>query len=170
MGADYSKFRTPFYEVSIANSVGKNLTRLPMQIERLIEKIEFTETICCSSFNQITITFIEGSREPFTLTNGSFADPTLYATDGESSALSNTSGMLTDLRFSKSGGVTALLGNLTKFISGGALSGVLAFLTSFGKDNTPPAPVFDFQPLGTPETLAYLFQERNQVQIKFGYK
>ena len=168
MPADYSKFRTPFYEISIGDSQGKNMTPLPPQIARLVESVEINETLCCNSFNQITIVFNEGSREPYPINSGSTASPEIYPSNGNG-ALSNQSGMLTDLRLS-SGGLT--LGSIrfpTVIASPGAsvvLDGLLEKL------NTPPVP--DIDELVAPESedadIHYLLQQRNQVRVKWGYK
>jgi len=61
---DYRKFKTPFYEVEIGDSTGQRLVKLPHHVARLIQKVEILETFTPGQFSTITITMIEGSREP----------------------------------------------------------------------------------------------------------
>ena len=111
----YSKFRTPFYEISISDSSGKRSVKLPHHIIRLVEKIEIVETFVGGDFTTFTIDFIEGSREPASPdanlgTNGLYK----ISTDGQNvdmdiaGSITNRSGTITDLRFSGSGGITWL--------------------------------------------------------------
>lgn len=170
MPADYSKFRTPFYEIEIGNTLGKNMKPLPPQIARLIERVEITETLCCNSFNQITITFIEGSREPFKVTKGQYAPQDIYPSGGEG-LLSNQSGMLVDLRMS-TGGLTSTIPNLKALVPafvGKALDALGG--SKNGKSNDIPAPVLEEEEIPVKkENIHFLFEQRNQVKVTWGYK
>lgn len=168
MPANYSKFRTPFYEISIGDSQGKNMTQLPPQIARLVERVEINETLCCNSFNQITIVFNEGSREPYAIKHGSSASSDIYPSES-TDPLTNQSGMLTDLKLPTGGFTSGAIKFPTIVASPGAviiLDGLL------GKANTPPDPITDTQaqPTAVDANVHYLLQQRNQVKVRWGYK
>lgn len=170
--AIYSKLRTPYVEISIGDATGKNMTVLPPQLARLVEKVEIQETLCCNGFNQINITFNEGSREPFPVSVGSFASQELYPLgNSTSSALSNQSGLLVDLRMPKSGGITAIPAKATAAIK--AIADIANVISGFlGKDNSVPSPEEKEILVTTPAeaNITYLFQPRNQVKVVWGYK
>ena len=175
---DYSKFKTPYFKISIGDVNGKNMTELPPQIARLVEKVEIAETLCCNTFNQITITFVEGSREPFGVAKGKYAPNSVYPSGGDG-LLSNQSGSLVDIRMSSGGLTSALPGELASVANleavgalttaVGNISGILDLL---GKDNTTPEKIFLESEVEVPadKNLQYLLQQRNQVQVTWGYK
>lgn len=164
---DYSKFKTPFFKISIGDSSGKNMRELPPHIARLVEKVEITETLCCNTFNQINISLIEGSREPYKVSEGHFANPDDYEPE-HTDLLSNRSGLLTDLRITSSGlsaaapGSTALVETVT----------ITPPTTDGAKDNTPPEIINITEEINTPvdDNIHYLFHQRNQIEISWGYK
>lgn len=178
MPADYSKFRTPFFEISIGDSLGNNMNPLPPQIARLVEKVEIMETLCCNSFNQITITFNEGSREPYGVDKGTFASPAIYPSDGQG-ILSNQSGSLVDLKIT-GGGFSNLSESLTSAISAaagaasealGLFNQIQSFFTLFGKSNDNPLPIELPDPdISVASSDPFLLQQRNQVLVTWGYK
>jgi hypothetical protein len=166
---DYSKFKTPFVEISIGNAKGKNMQPLPTQIAKLVEKVEIMETLCCNSFNQITIVFNEGSREPYS-TQGFTLDTSVYPSEGIF-GLDNRSGSLVDLR-ATSGSITETVADITSFLDlpeGELLTGGISEL--LGKDNTPPEPIIEEEQKPSPkDNINYLLEQRNQVKVTWGYK
>lgn len=165
--ADYSKLKTPFYEISVGDSsatTDKDFVPLPKALMKLVKKVEILETWKSNTcfLNTITITFIEGSREPFV------NDPSVDASSLYGAAVTNASGMLTDLRFQSSGGLLGLtsllpdkVGKAVNKVAG--LVGLAQEVISFGEspktygNQKPPGPV------------KYLFQERNKVKVTWGY-
>lgn len=165
MPADYSKYKTPFFEIEIGDSSGQKLVKLPHHILRLVEKIEIMETFITTEFSTITIDFIEGSREPSSPnamggTSGLYQIPDSSGNNDKaiSGSITNRVGSLVDLRFSGDNGITWLTAEERKQ----------------GKvDNTPQETVF-----GQVRTRkhkkenskpTFLFQERNQVKVTWGY-
>lgn len=158
----YSNYRTPFIRVSIGDAKGKNLQPLPPSVARLLEKAEITEVLeGCNHFHTISLTFLEGSREPFN--HSQIEDTTSLYPDTH---ITNHTGMLTDLKFTRSGsGLTSMAADLVGKIqlpSGPALNKLGEVVSTndiviTGKRKTPQA-------------VNYLFEERNQIQITWGYK
>jgi len=169
MTADYSKFKTPYFKISIGDSSGKNMIELPKHIAMLVESVEITETMCCNAFNQITINMVEGSREPYKSSSGYFADPEVYNTSNN--LLSNQTGMLTDLRVESAGDLSASIPGLNAFVERTEIV-VETNVDTLGKDNTPPPPVIEEHKIPVAEDLnvRYLFHQRNQVAVTWGYK
>lgn len=170
--SDYDKFKTPFFEVKIGNAAGKNMQELPSSIAKLIEKIEITETIAgCEITSQFNIVFKEGSREPFSKINGG-STKSLYS----DSDITNSTGMLTDLRFvSKSGtGFTSIIPSaigkaLTSIKS---LTGKVSGITGLNSSNS--STIVEENNVISDETVQlsdviYLFQQRNQIEVTWGY-
>ena len=165
MAADYRNFKTPFFEISIGDSTGKRLVKLPHHILRLVEKIEITETFVAGNFSSFNIDFVEGSREPAS-PDASLGTNGLYkiATTGQNpdmdiaGSITNRSGAITDLRFSGNGGITFLTETERK---NGAIDrrpqeNINGDIVTRNHKKEPSRPVF-------------LFQERNQVKITWGY-
>lgn len=171
MALDYRRFKTPFFEVSVGDSTGKIMVNLPHHILRLCEKVELFETFetgenSIGQFSTITLSFIEGSREPAS------QDPTLgtkglYQIEREkgrvdmdiAGSLTNRTGIITDLRFSGSHGITFIDPNeiKQKKITTTVQKNVIGNDTTRAHKNDNKAPTF-------------LFQERNQIKVKWGYK
>lgn len=166
----YSKFRTPFYEIKIGDSKGKKLVDLPHHILRLIEKVEIYEplggTEGAREFTSITLSFIEGSREPAS-PDSSLGTKGLYKIDDSSGntnmtisgSMTNRTGIITDLRFSGNHGITFITDQEKKSnkIDSRIQENVIGDYTSRSWASDPQAPKF-------------LFNERNQVQVTWGYK
>lgn len=166
MSLDYRKFKTPFYEISVGDSSGRQLIPLPHHISRLVTKVEIVETLEPGNFDTVKITFVEGSREPAS-PDGSLGTSGLYrvTSDGVnvdkdiSGSLTNRPGIISDLRFSGSGGITfiskdeqkrqAIDRTLQKNVENNVVS------RAYPKES---------------DNIRLLFQERNQVRIKWGYK
>jgi hypothetical protein len=166
MSLDYRKFKTPFYEISVGDSRGSKLIPLPHHILRLVSKIEIVETLEPGNYDTLKITFVEGSREPaspdsFLGTNGLYKIPT----EGDridmdiAGSLTNRPGIITDLRFSGSGGITFLTKQeqKAKAIDRTLQKNVEKDIVTRAYPNEPDSP-------------RLLFQERNQIQITWGYK
>lgn len=162
----YDKFKTPFYKLEVANAAGKNFIDLPPSLHKLIEKVEIVETLAdCHHSAQITITFTEGSREPFRQ-NPAISTKDLYS-DVD---VSNSIGLLADLEFVKIGSQTSFT-NISANQVGAALVGSVAdTLTSLGS-----AESVEVKELGqankTPNKPAkYVFEEGNVIKVTWGYR
>jgi hypothetical protein len=168
LATDYRKFKTPFYEITVGDPSWKRKVKLPHHILRLVDKIEINENMILNADAQPTsmsITFIEGSREPASPdyklgTSGLYQIPL----EGDNvdmdiaGSLTNRSGIITDLRFSGSGGIT--------------------FLTEYEKktgkvDNRQQKNVEDKNTTrkykSEPKAPLFLFQERNKIRVTWGY-
>lgn len=170
--SDYDKFRTPFFEIKIGNASGKNMQDLPPSIIKLVEKIEITETIAgCEITSQFNIVLKEGSREPFSKVAGGSTKSLYPDVD-----LTNSSGMLTDLRFaSKSGGgftsvIPSAVGKALSSIKN--LTSKISSITGLNSETS--STITEENNIISDETdqlsdVTYLFQQRNQVEVTWGY-
>lgn len=167
MPADYRKFKTPFFEIEVGDSTGQRLVKLPHHILRLVEKVEITETFKPPGVNTITLTFLEGSREPAS-TDARVGTKGLYKIpDSEggspktdiSGSITNRPGTIADLRFSGSSGITFLTAQEQKNgkIDTAQQKNIVANNVTRKHVQNPSAPLL-------------LFQERNQIRITWGYK
>lgn len=181
---DYSKFKTPYYKIEIAKSSGE-FQELPMQLLKLISKIEIMETIDRCAHNQIKISFIEGSREPYSKTQGTSAD--IY----EGGDFSNHTGFIVDLKtidngtvggslpgFSLASTVGDLIGtasqalqagqDLTEVVSDpiGAAAGALGIGGSF---NSEGEDIVDKESVPNDKQADFLFFPRNRIRVTWGY-
>jgi len=163
---DYRKFKTPFYEISVGDSSGKRMVNLPHHILRLVEKVEIFETFEAGQFSTISVTFVEGSREPASQdptlgTSGLYkiANPNGRTDMDISGSLTNRTGVITDLRFSGNSGITFLSEDERKTgsISDKKITNVEGNKVSRLHKNESKNPIF-------------LFQERNQIRVTWGYK
>ena len=166
MAADYTKFRTPFFKIKIGDSSGQNMVDLPHSILRLVEKVDILESFETTS--RIVITLVEGSREPASpaLLRGSNQ---LYKTTSSGTRtdidlganLTNKSGLLPDLRFSGTGSITfTTTQDLQTNAQLGSAQGVIVG-TQEGTSIRQNKPI--------QKAPQYLFQERNQIQVTWGY-
>jgi hypothetical protein len=167
MSLDYRKFKTPYFEISVGDSKGTRMVNLPHHIIRLIKRVEIIETWEENAFNTIHITFVEGSREPASAdasrgTDGLYkiASYDTGKTDMNlSGSLTNRTGIITDLRFSGSSGITFITGDekRNKAIDTSLQKNVINEQTtrSYQREESRPR---------------FLFQERNQVKVTWGYK
>ncbi len=166
MGADYRKFKTPFYEISISDATGKRFVNLPHHILRLVDKIEITETFIGAECTAFTLDFIEGSREPAS-PDASLGTDGLYkiGVSGQNSdmaiagSITNRSGSITDLRFSGTAGITWLTETERK---NGAIDrrpqeNINGDIVTRSFKNEPSRPQF-------------LFQANNIIKVTWGYK
>jgi hypothetical protein len=168
MAADYRQFMTPYFEVTVGDPSWKRKVQLPHHILRLIEKIEITEAFYTPDAPEqpvMTITFIEGSREPASPdhkmgTSGLYQVPMSGDKVDMSIAgsLTNRPGIITDLRFSGSGGITFLTDKEKK--TGKVDNKVQKNVQ--GDNTTRDYP-------NEPRTPRFLFQEFNKIQVKWGY-
>lgn len=168
MAADYRKFKTPFFEIEVGDPAWKRKVKLPHHILKLVEKIEITESMWTpehQAFPQIVLTFVEGSREPASPdyklgTSGLYQVPV----EGDkvdldiAGSLTNRSGVITDLRFSGSDGVTFLTESEKKTgkVDNSLQKNVVDKNTTRKLKAESKAPRF-------------LFQEFNKVKVKWGY-
>ena len=167
MGADYSKFKTPFFEIQIGDSSGKKLFKLPHHVSRLIEKVEIMETFDPPGVDTITLHFIEGSREPASPdaslgTSGLYNIPNSEGGSQKtdiSGSLTNRTGILTDLIFSGNSGITFLTAQERK--TGKKDDRIQENI--IGDSTTRRHTTENSKP-------TFLFQERNKVSITWGYK
>lgn len=166
----YDKFKTPFFRVSVANARGQNKTELPPSLAGLIEKVEITETMAgCNITSQFSIVFKEGSREPFRKSIGTSAQ-SLY-TDAE---LTNATGMLTDLKFASLAGGSVGFSAVVANAVGAATDVAAAATDSIGQvsgilSGAAPENKTIISDDTVPQKVTYVFQERNLVEIKWGY-
>lgn len=167
----YNKFTTPFFDIEISDSAGNRKVRLPHHILRLVEKVEIREVFQTSTsegqeFGTLTLTFVEGSREPAS-PDSSLGTKGLYNIPSEgdnvdlevAGSLTNRSGILTDLRFSGSRGLTFITDKEKKtgVIDNTVQKNVVGQSTTRQHNREKKSPLF-------------LFQERNQVKVTWGYK
>lgn len=167
MPADYRKFKTPYFEIEIGDSSGQRLVKLPHHILRLVEKVEIMETFDPPGVNTITLHFIEGSREPASQDQQLGTDGLYKIPDSEggsaktdiSGSITNRSGSITDLRFSGSSGITFLTEKerRTGKVDTALQKNVIDENVTRKHTLEPSAPLF-------------LFQERNQIKVTWGYK
>lgn len=166
MATGYEKFKTPFYEIFVAPASSNDYIPLPEQVRRLIKKVEIMETRETCSYNQqVTIVITEGSREPFSLLDESV--PTeVYSLGEAGGALTNKSGLVTDLRYIEDGvGITAV----SKGAAAAALN-ALASLAASGENAVGPPDEATLVQSKQPKTKPqYLFQEFNKLKIRWGY-
>ncbi len=166
----YTNFKTPFYEIKIGNSSGQKLVNLPHHVLRLVDKVEIYEplggTEGAREFTSITLTFIEGSREPASpdASQGTSGLYKIENADGKvdmdiAGSLTNRTGIITDLRFSGNHGITFITAGekRTNTIDTQVQENVVGDYTTRKWKTDPKAP-------------AFLFNERNQVQVQWGYK
>jgi hypothetical protein len=173
--------KTPFYKVEIGDSSGQNLIPLPYQIHRLIEKIEIKELFIeggCTG-GQFTITFNEGSREPFP-TNSDADTSAVYPLNASGSGhLSNKVGMLADINYTQEGGganLTSILPSASGIInnvgsvlsSPGAVANLAGSVLEAASGTSPKLITLDDKTTST-QPIKYLFQQRNQIKITWGY-
>lgn len=153
----YDRFKTPYYKVEIGFDKS-SLTELPLQLKRLLEKVEIVETIMpCHNAFVITLVFREGSREPFPHNNSS---DTSSVYGGGQNDLSNANAMLTDLEFDKTSGLLRTTSQVAAEIQSGVTT---ALQTATGGTNTT------FAGKRASRNRAYLFQENNYVRVTWGY-
>jgi hypothetical protein len=167
MPADYRNFKTPYFEIEIGDSTGQRLVKLPHHILRLVEKVEILETFDPPGVNTIKLTFIEGSREPASPdqqlgTDGLYKIPNSEGGSPKtdiSGSITNRSGTITDLRFSGSSGITFLTEQeqRTGRVDNSVQENIIGQNVTRKHVKEPTAPLF-------------LFQERNQVRVTWGYK
>lgn len=168
MAADYTKFKTPFYEIEVGDPNWGRRVKLPHHILRLVSKVEIIENMMVDNHqepSQIIITFIEGSREPASPdykmgTSGLYQIPN----DGNTvdtdiaGSLTNRAGIITDLRFSGNNGITFLTNDEKK---AGKIDNKLQKNVE-GKDTTR-------EYKGEKSSPMFLFQQRNLVKVTWGY-
>jgi phage protein D len=164
----YNKFKTPFYDLEISDSTGKRKVKLPHHIMRLVEKVDILEAFQTGEnqeFGTLTVVFTEGSREPAS-PDATLGTKGLYQIPIEGNnvdmeiagSLTNRTGILTDLRFSGSGGITFLTKSETKKgkIDRSTQKNVVGKKTTRKHTREDKAPIF-------------LFQERNRIKVTWGY-
>lgn len=166
---DYRKFKTPFYEVEVSDSEGNRKVKLPHHILRLINRVEIYEVYSndeVQEFGTLTINFIEGSREPAS-PDATLGTQGLYKIPLEgdtidtdiSGSLTNRVGIITDLRFSGNSGITFITEKEknTGRIDNSTQVNVVGQETTREHTRDKKSPLF-------------LFQERNQIKVTWGYK
>lgn len=166
--------KTLFYQIEIGDSTGQKLVPLPYQIHRLIDKIEIKELLIeggCTG-GQFTITFNEGSREPFGTNSNDDTSEAYPLNNSGSGHLTNKVGMLADLNYvSEAGtsGLTALLPSPNGIIND--VTSAIADTTEISEissSNSPKLITLDDK-VTSKKPIKYLFQQRNQIKITWGY-
>jgi len=177
----YEQFKTPFYEIEIGGAdAGAKLVKLPYQISRLIEKIEIKEILVSGSCSQcqFNLTFIEGSREPFSKEEA--PDTTGMYPMNQQGVLSNRTGLLPDLRFIEESGASGIT-DLTVAEFTGIINDVASAEISAATNVLASTPSAEFASLSSnkviilndsvlpKQPLKFLFQQNNQVRVTWGY-
>jgi len=166
-GLTYEKYRDPFFSIKIASEDKTREVTLPHHILRLVTKMEIQETFRPGEFDTITLTFVEGSREPGS-PDASIGTKGLYQISkyGEDKAnidiagsLTNRPGVITDLRFSGRNGITFTTGKerVNQAIDRSKQKNVNNKTVTRAHSNEKSKPLF-------------LFQERNIVTVTWGYR
>ena len=162
----YERFKTPFYEIRVGDSSGQRMVKLPHHIVRLVKNVEIVETFEEGAFNTITIDFIEGSREPAS-PDAELGTAGLYKIPREdgggadldiAGSITNRIGTVADLRFSGNSGITFTTASEQRqaAIDTTQQKNVEGDIVTRSYPREPSRPVF-------------LFQERNQLEVRFGY-
>lgn len=168
---DYRNYKTPFYEIEVTDASGKRRVKLPHHILRLVNSVEIFETYQAGEFSTLKVVFIEGSREPASTnvssgTKGLFKIPNPKVQDQGSGSdldisgsINNRPGIVTDLRFSGTAGITFLSEDERKTgkIDRSPLESIVGKDVSRIYQNEVEAPLF-------------LFHERNRIIVTWGYK
>jgi len=164
--SDYRRFKTPYFNIKIGPE-GKELIELPLQIHRLVQKIEIAEFLNSCRFDVINITFIEGSREPFSKQKGTDTKDLFSLETSSGDNISNATGMLADLIFSDLGGgkigissIDALTGSAQSAISSVSLP--LATVDPVKKIRYNEVALLGKVP-------EFVFSEKNVVEVIWGY-
>jgi len=165
----YDKFKTHFFQIEVGDAAGNNMTLLPPTLHKLVEKLEITETLAeCLHSTQITITFIEGSREPFSQKYG-VSSSSLY-TDAQ---VPNSSGMLCDLLFSQIVAAPSIsLPQIPEAIGAaiGLISDTLSSIGVLGSASPAPEKQLGDKEVAPKRAMKYVFEEKNMVRVSWGYR
>lgn len=163
----YDKFKTPFFEIKIGSASGKNLTKLPSSLIKLVEKIEITDTIAgCNIASQFNIIFKEGSREPFKKAVSESAKSLYKELDS-----TNATGFLTDLRFIDLGSGASGFSSIIPASVGATIKAPVSAasaLVGAGAAN-PENTIIVADDTVKLKKVKYVFQEKNMVVITWGY-
>jgi hypothetical protein len=166
--SDNRRFKTPFFKIQISDAAKKRRVTLPHHILRLVQKVEITEVfqgIGGGSFSNINISILEGSREPAS-PDSTMGTRGLYkiSNDGKgvdmdvAGSTTNRTGIIPDMRFSGTGGLTFLT-------EGERKEGKIDTRTQKnveGKKTTRTHPQENRSPL-------FLFDARNIITVTIGY-
>jgi len=173
---DRSFQKTAFFNIEIGDSSGQGMIPLPYQLKRLVEKVEIKEMMTTGGCTggQFTITFNEGSREPFN--NDTNVDTSTAYPVGGSGSISNATGMLADIHYVQQAGntgITSIFPSATGIINDTVGASVSAIDSSSPiLDQTSPVSptliVIDDKVV-PPKAIKYLFQQRNRIKITWGY-
>ena len=157
------QFRTPYFEIEVGETADKT-NKLPHLLHRLADSVQITQTMENCSKIMATITFIEGSREPFNTLNEN-TNSLYQSSDG--SIISNSAGMLADLVFAGNGGAISFT-NISSIANAAteAVSNVASLASSFNSK------LIEFNPTPSKKVKGsrYVFKEGNFVKVVWGYK
>jgi hypothetical protein len=176
----YQQYKTPFFKIEIGSSTAKkkeDFTEIPYQVARLVEKVDIKEFFNqgCTA-GQFSITFNEGSREPFPVDSAVDTSSAYPLNSNGSGALTNRPGMLADLQMNTQGGNI----NLTSIFpseSGVILDDLpastdelitLADELGLASANSPELIIEDKKKAEN-KAVKFLFQQRNKVKVTWGY-
>lgn len=157
MVIDYRKFKTPYFKIEVGPN-NQALQELPMQVLKLVDKIEISEFIGGCVNNQLKISFIEGSREPAAATNENASN---FYSGGQ---FTNSTGMIVDLKqVNTSGGVilTAL-----PTASAGAAATAFSSGTATASGSIEQQDAVEIINTKSPQ---FVFSPRNRIKITWGY-
>lgn len=168
MTIDRTKFKTPFYEITIEDPSRERSVKLPHHILRLITKIEMVEVWDNKSNDHSTLSleFVEGSREPASNdteagTKGLYNIPNQgkKADQNISGSITNRTGAITDLRFSGNSGIT--------FVDPSEVA--TGRITTRDLTNVDGDTVKRYHE-GEDLTPTFLIKEKNHIIVTWGYK
>jgi len=170
--SDYRRFKTPYFRISVGYE-GKTPVELPMQIQRLVKKIEIAEFFDGCHFDTVNITFVEGSREPYSKQEGGDLVSSYGTETGAGGALANHTGVLSDLVFKDLGGDTIGISSLGVMEVTSEIGSLLPE-TSTGLDQVgnllDSNTEFDYKETSTLDKAPkFVFNEKNLIEIKWGY-
>lgn len=160
---DYTQYKTPYYEISVAKTPDGPFVKLPLQIARLMDKMEvvLTSGTTESCFHTTgTMSFSGGSREPFEAINTRNTSSLYGAGD-----ITNAVSMIADLKFSYgSGGISF------SSLSDQSATAISAVKDTLNLISGQSATKTDITKSEGKKGGGYLFDEGNAVKLTWGYK
>lgn len=143
----YRQFKTPFYNIEIALGAEGEYRKLPVEVAKLIQKVEITEVIKQCSQNVVVIDLVEGSRE---------------------GTEDNSPGFVTDLQFTSDGGFSFIPSELVG-LAEDLIDDIVGSRIIIGQDTSGEITVDEDPPLENKTPQGFVFSPRNKVKITWGY-
>lgn len=161
-----SNYRTPYFKIFVSKGgKGDSFIELPRQIARLIGKVEIQEVMNSKcGLSQATLVINEGSREPYKR-NSVTSDLYKVSSTDVTDYFSNDTGMVVDLVFNGSGGITSLIKSATAADS--AVKNIAGNLANAANSSGEQFTYETTAPKGQPN---FVFKEGTLLKIEWGYK